>query len=138
MSRQIADLIDVLSRDNWVDYSQPENQIVPEFFFRDETSGNNNFFHQLVFSLELFLRIDCPTELNPAPGVQPAMPVKVQYDLVLAQRWLENVEIEKTKPSKTAPQSTITFNFQNKKHQMETLKNFGWTLKYVFFINHSF
>lgn len=130
MSRQVYDLIDVLARPEWIDFSRPENQIVPEFFYRDDSAGNNKFFHQLLLSLELFLRITSRSPLNDSLGQRHSWPVKVRYDLVLAQRWLENVEIESPGAANPAAQSTVTFHFQNKTSQVAVLRNFGWTLKY--------
>ncbi|KAF3923518.1 hypothetical protein ABW21_db0209384 [Orbilia brochopaga] len=129
MARQVYDLIDVLARPEWIDFSQQENQIVPEFFFRDDSAGNNKFFHQLLLSLELFLRITSRSPLNNSIGQTYGWPVKVRYDLVLAQRWLENVEIETPASAHPATQSTVTFHFQNKNTQVDILRNFGWTLK---------
>ncbi|KAJ6260390.1 hypothetical protein Dda_4616 [Drechslerella dactyloides] len=130
MGRQVYDLIDVLARPEWIDFSRQENQIVPEFFYRDDSAGNNKFFHQLLLSLELFLRITSRSPLNNSLGQTYGWPVKVRYDLVLAQRWLENVEIESSPSAHPAAQSTVTFHFQNKNTQVDILRNFGWTLKW--------
>lgn len=129
MGRQVYELIDVLARREWVDFSDIENQIVPDFFFRDDNAGNNRFFQQLLLSIELFLRMNSRGPLNHTVKSRPSLPVKVRYDLVLAQRWLENVEIERPKASRSGTQSLVTFRFQNKALQVETLRNFGWTLK---------
>lgn len=129
MGRQVYDLVDVLARPEWIDFSLLENQIVPEFFYRDDSAGNNKFFHQLLLSLELFLRITSRSPLNDSPGQRHQWPIKVRYDCVLARRWLENVEIESPTSSHPAAQSTVTFHFQNKNSQIDVLRNFGWTLK---------
>ncbi|KAK6360765.1 hypothetical protein TWF730_006889 [Orbilia blumenaviensis] len=130
MGRQVYDLVDVLARPEWVDFSKLENQIVPEFFYRDDSAGNNKFFHQLLLSLELYLRVTSRSPLNNSLGKHYSWPVKVRYDLVLAQRWLENVEIESPSPTHPAAHSTVTFHFQNKNSQIDILRNFGWTLKW--------
>lgn len=62
---------------------------------------------------------------------QTAIAEKVSWDLVLAQRWLENVEIQPPKVAKEGS-SSVSFGFKNKESQVDALKEFAWTLKYVF------
>ena len=62
---------------------------------------------------------------------QTAIAEKVSWDLVLAQRWLENVEIQPPKVAKEGS-SSVSFGFKNKESQVDALQEFAWTLKYVF------
>ena len=60
MEQQIADLIIVLSRPEWIDFSKPENQVVAKFFSNATYTDHGRyqaFFHQLLLSMELDLRI---------------------------------------------------------------------------------
>lgn len=86
-----------------------------------EPGVTNAFFHQLLLALELYLRIGV---VHP----QSAIAEKVSWDLVLAQRWLENVEIQPPKVAKEGS-SSVSFGFKNKETQVVALKEFAWTLK---------
>jgi hypothetical protein len=64
------------------------------------------------------------------------IPEKIRWDLILAQRWLENVEVEAPKKVKDGKgkrngeqKSSVSFKFPHKKTQIEALRNFAWTLK---------
>ena len=61
---------------------------------------------------------------------QIPLPEKVRWDLVLAKRWLENVEIQPPRVAKEGS-SSVSFGFKNKDRQIDALKEFAWTLKYV-------
>ncbi|KAI5818941.1 hypothetical protein BZA77DRAFT_242727 [Pyronema omphalodes] len=130
---QIGDLVGVLCRPNWVDFSIPENQTVPQFLNSDDTSVSNSFFHQLLLSIELYLRVK--QKGSASKSSVEMMPEKIRWDIMLAQRWLENVEIEP--PRKVAsnsrgegPKSSIGFKFPNKKNQIDSLREFAWSLKW--------
>lgn len=119
---QISDLISALLRPSWIDFSLPENQVVSRFLRSTEPGVTNAFFHQLLLALELYLRIGI---VRP----QTAIAEKVSWDLVLAQRWLENVEIQPPKVAKEGS-SSVSFGFKNKESQVDALKEFAWTLKW--------
>jgi hypothetical protein len=57
MEQQIADLITVLSHKDWVDFSRPENQVIAKYFTSRDQGKYQRFFHQLLLSIELFVRI---------------------------------------------------------------------------------
>lgn len=118
---QIADLVAALCRPSWVDFSRAENHIAARFLA--DPSLSNGFFHQLLLSVELYLRIK--TRHMSAAG----LPEPVRWNLMLAQRWLENVEIEPPQKLGSREKSSIGFRFPNKKNQIDALKNFAWTLK---------
>ncbi|KAF8468440.1 hypothetical protein BDZ91DRAFT_722654 [Kalaharituber pfeilii] len=122
LETQISDLISALLRPSWIDFSVPENQVVSHFLRSTEPGVQNGFFHQLLLALELYLRIKISK-------LQKAIAAKVSWDLVLAQRWLENVEIQAPKVAKEGS-SSVSFGFKNKESQREALKEFAWTLKW--------
>ncbi|KAF8426557.1 hypothetical protein EV426DRAFT_530310 [Tirmania nivea] len=119
---QVSDLISALLRPSWIDFSLLENQVVSRFLRSTEPGVTNAFFHQLLLALELYLRIGV---VRP----QTAIAEKVSWDLVLAQRWLENVEIQPPKVAKEGS-SSVSFGFKNKESQVDALKEFAWTLKW--------
>jgi len=60
------------------------------------------------------------------------LPEKIRWDLMLAKRWLENVEIQPPKAANEGKSSSVSFGFKNKARQVDALKEFAWTLKYVY------
>ncbi|KAI9815793.1 MAG: hypothetical protein M1827_002189 [Pycnora praestabilis] len=129
LERQISDLITVLSRSDWTDFSHPKNQVVARFFMSDDQAEYHHFFLQLLLSVELHLRIHSSSHTeNAKKKLLPQLPPKVAWDLAVAQRWLENMAIETTKTS--SKQSVIKFNLRSKNRQIEALRDFAWTLKW--------
>jgi hypothetical protein len=124
LSSQISDLVAALCRPGWVDFSLPENQTVAKFLASKNPGISNSFFHQLLLAIELYLR------RKPHNGLTD-IPEKIRWDLILAQRWLENVEIEPPKKvrGRGEPKSSVGFKFPNKKNQVDALKDFAWALK---------
>ena len=137
LDSQIADLVAALCRPSWVDFSLPKNQTVAQFLSNSDTAISNSFFHQLLLSIELYLRTKSrggSGSGSGSPSRPPAdIPEKIRWDLMLAQRWLENVEIEPPRKMKGRGEqkSSVGFLFPNKKNQIEALRNFAWTLKWV-------
>jgi hypothetical protein len=109
MEKQIADLIVVLSRHEWVDFSKPENQVVAKFFANATyTDGGRykKFFHQLLLSMELDLRIHSRHHADWAKEkILSQLPPCIAYDLALARKWRECMTIEKFKTGSDSNQS---------------------------------
>ncbi|KAH0541877.1 hypothetical protein FGG08_003682 [Glutinoglossum americanum] len=117
MEKQIADLITVLSRSDWIDFSRQENQVVAKFFTSKDQDRYRLFFHQLLLSVELFHRIHSNDHSTWAKKrLLPQLPPKIAWDLAVAQRWIENMGIEK--PKAKPQQVSINFIFHNKKRQL--------------------
>ena len=126
---QIADLLTVLSNLDWIDFSQPGNQVVAKYFDSEVEKIKRKFFHQLLLAVELHLRIESPDHEPAAKSeVLERLPPKVAWDLALAKRWLDHMEIERTQLSTT--QSTFTFTLASKKVQKEALWSFAQALKW--------
>lgn len=130
LDNQISDLVAALCRPSWVDFSLPENQTVAKFLNNPDPGISNSFFHQLLLATELHLRVKCSKSLHGKPLTD--IPEKIRWDLMLAQRWLENVEIEPPRKVKGRGEqkSSVGFKFPNKKNQIAALRNFAWTLKW--------
>lgn len=99
LDKQITDLILVLSRPGyWIDFSLPKNQIVTRFIF--DTAHINHaqylkFFHQLLLSMELDLRIHSTQHDEWAKEkLLETLPPAIRWNLALSRRWRENVRIE--------------------------------------------
>lgn len=99
LDKQITDLILVLSRpDHWIDFSQPKNNIVTRFIF-DTANVNHDqylkFFHQLLLSMELDLRIRSRQHVDGAKEqLLEQLPPAIRWNLALSRRWRDNVRIE--------------------------------------------
>jgi hypothetical protein len=99
MEKQIADLIVVLSRKEWIDFSRPENQVVAKFFANAAYADEGRyklFFHQLLLSMELDLRISSRNHQEWAKGkLLSQLPPRIAWDLVLARKWRECMSIRR-------------------------------------------
>jgi hypothetical protein len=130
LDKQITDLILVLSRPDWIDFTNPRNQVVTRFIF--ETSEENQeqyqkFFHQLLLSLELELRIQSPQHSKHAKEkLLHQIPPTIQWNLALARRWRENVRIYDW--GMTAEETRLRYKL--KKRQVKALKRFAQIMKW--------
>lgn len=129
MEQQIADLIVVLTHPTWIDFSNPKNQVVAKFFDSPDQHKKHDFFHQLLLSVELYLRIHSKNHADKAKRkLLLQLPPTIAWDLAVAQRWLENMSIKKSRTSHN--QSTFSFDLRSKTRQKEALKIFAATLKW--------
>ncbi|KAF2471380.1 uncharacterized protein BDR25DRAFT_26361 [Lindgomyces ingoldianus] len=129
MEQQITDLITVLTHPSWIDFSNPKNQVVAKFFDSPDQHRKQDFFHQLLLSVELYLRIHSSGHLDKAKRkLILQLPPTIAWDLAVAQRWLENMTITKSRTSQN--QSTFSFELRSKARQKEALKTFAATLKW--------
>lgn len=109
LDKQITDLILVLSRPDWIDFTNPRNQVVTRFIFdhlqdaESEHPGHNaefqeqyrKFFHQLLLSLELEMRIQSEQHGEWAKEkLLMQIPPRIQWGLALARRWRQNVRVD--------------------------------------------
>ena len=129
MEQQIQDLIDILLNPQWLDFSNPRNQVVAKWFDSPDQRKKQEFFHQLLLSVELYLRIHSQQHSSKAKQkfileLHPA----IAWDLAVAQRWLDNMSITKKRESKT--QSTFNFQLKSKGRQREALRHFAAMLKW--------
>lgn len=150
MEKQIADLIIVLSRREWIDFSRPENQVVAKFFANATyTDGGRYkaFFHQLLLCMELDLRINSKQHAEWAKEkLLNQLPPSIAYDLVLARRWRQCMKIEKFKTGGDPEQSVflafsfyiftasdrviVKFRLLQKRTQVRALRKFARALKW--------
>lgn len=129
LEQQIADLIAVLTNAHWIDFSLPKNQVVAKFFDSPDQHKKQEFFHQLLLSVELYLRIHSREhDEKVKKKLVKQLPTTIAWDLAIAQRWLDNMMITKTRTSST--QSTFSFELKSKRRQTEALKHFAMTLKW--------
>lgn len=109
MEKQIADLIIVLSRPEWIDFSRPENQVVAKFFANaiyTDHGRYKTFFHQLLLSMELDYRIHSKHHAEWAKEkLLSQLPPRIAWDLALARKWHECMTIEKFKTGADPEQS---------------------------------
>ena len=113
MEKQIADLIMILSRPEWTDFSKPENQVVAKFFANATYTDHGRyktFFHQLLLSMELDLRINSKQHVALAKErLLSQLPPSIAWDLALARKWRECMTIEKYKTGGDVEQSLFNF-----------------------------
>nr|XP_036584211.1 uncharacterized protein CTRU02_05855 [Colletotrichum truncatum]KAF6793600.1 hypothetical protein CTRU02_05855 [Colletotrichum truncatum] len=130
LDKQITDLIMVLSRPDWIDFTNPKNQVVARYIFDPSHSSQAQymkFCHQLVLSMELDLRIHSKLHGDWAKEkLVPQLPPTIQWDLALARRWREHVRVEGY--GKTVDQ--INLRFRLKKRQIKMLRRFAQIMKW--------
>ncbi|KAI0181444.1 hypothetical protein GGR52DRAFT_38662 [Hypoxylon sp. FL1284] len=130
MERQITDLVMCLSGSDWIDFSNPKNQVATKFIY--DTSSDNKeqyhkFFYQLLLSLELQLRINSKHHMDGAKERLVAqIPPKIQWNMALAKRWRDFVRVEDY--GKTAEQ--VKLRYKLKKRQVKMLKRFAQMMKW--------
>ena len=131
LDRQITDLIMALSRpDYWIDFTVPRNQVVTRFIF-DTGHANHDqyerFFHQLLLSLELELRISSPLHSDWAKEkLLQQLPPSLQWNLALARRWKDNIRVDAY--GKSAENVKLRLKLKNR--QMHMLKRFAGMMKW--------
>jgi hypothetical protein len=98
LDKQITDLILVLSRPDWIDFSNPRNQVATRFIFErgpENQEQFHKFFHQLLLSLELELRIQSEQHSDWAKEkLTSQIPPSIQWNLALARRWQDFVRVD--------------------------------------------
>ncbi|KAI1135304.1 hypothetical protein F5Y05DRAFT_178468 [Hypoxylon sp. FL0543] len=130
MERQITDLVMCLSSPDWIDFSNPKNQVVTKFIY--DTGPENQqqyhkFFYQLVLSLELELRINSRLHTDWAKErLMEQIPPKIQWNLALARRWKDFVRVEDFGET---PES-IRLRYRLRKRQVKMLKRFAQMMKW--------
>ncbi|KAK6598456.1 hypothetical protein H4I95_09066 [Botrytis cinerea] len=111
MEKQIADLIIALSRREWIDFSQPKNHVVAKFFADGAYSDHGRyraFFHQLLLSMELELRIQSKHHSEEAKErLLAQLPPWISWDLAVAKKWRECMTIEKYKTGDEFQQTMV-------------------------------
>jgi hypothetical protein len=130
LDKQITDLIMVLSRADWIDFTNPRNQVVTKFIF--DTSQPNapmflKFFHQLLLSAELDLRINSKHHLAEAKEkLLSQIPPTIQWSMAVARRWRDNMRIDDYGPSP----DQLHLRLKLKKRQVKMLKRFAQMMKW--------
>ena len=126
---QIADLLNVLGSASyeWIDFSDSRQQVLAKFVRSRDARLKQRFFQQLVLSIELYLRIHSPNIYSQPDRTRllTQLPLKIAWDLAVAQRWLENISTSKAGTVETSPgKSTFTFDLRSKNRQKEALQVF--------------
>ncbi|TEY70409.1 hypothetical protein BOTCAL_0104g00200 [Botryotinia calthae] len=143
MEKQIADLIIALSRREWIDFSQPKNHVVAKFFADGAYSDHGRyraFFHQLLLSMELELRIQSKHHSEEAKErLLAQLPPWISWDLAVAKKWRECMTIEKYKTGDEFQQNssrqeadfnTVKFRLLRKRSQVKALRKFARAMKW--------
>jgi hypothetical protein len=130
LDKQITDLIMVLSRADWIDFTNPRNQIVTKFIF-DTALANQaqylKFFHQLLLGVELDLRITSKSHDDSAKErLLTQLPPTIQWTLAVARRWRENVRVE---TYGNTPDS-IRLRYKLRRRQAKMVKRFAQMMKW--------
>ncbi|KAL1841693.1 hypothetical protein VTJ49DRAFT_6732 [Mycothermus thermophilus] len=130
LDTQITDLIMVLTRPDWIDFTVPKNQVVTRFIF-DISPANaatyHKFFHQLLLSLELELRIQSRHHMSEAKEkLLSQLPPTIQWNLALARRWRDNIRVA----DYGATPEELQLRYKLKRRQVSMLKRFAQMMKW--------
>ncbi|KAI1325609.1 hypothetical protein F5Y16DRAFT_377353 [Xylariaceae sp. FL0255] len=130
MEQQIMDLVMCLSSPDWIDFTNPRNQVVTKFIYDTEPENHaqyHKFFYQLLLSMELEQRINSRLHIDKAKErLMGQIPPKIQWNLALARRWRDNVRVEAY--GDTA--DDIRLRFKLRKRQGRMLKRFAQMMKW--------
>lgn len=109
MEKQIADLIIILSGPQWIDFSDPRNHVVAKFFSGAsyaEEARYKKFFHQLLLSIELDVRINSKYHAEmPKQKLLSQLPPCIAWDLALSRKWRECISIKRSRVHRDLEQS---------------------------------
>lgn len=151
MEKQIADLIIALSRREWIDFSLPRNHVFAKFFAGGAYAADHGryraFFHQLLLSMELELRIQSKHHSEEAKErLLAQLPPWISWDLAFAKKWRECMVIDKYRTTDDDQESkfsflgrhseketncvTVKFRFLKKKSQVKALRKFARAMKW--------
>lgn len=146
LDKQIMDLILVLSRPGWIDFTDAKNQVATRFIFdaaEADPEMYEKFLHQLLLSMELEMRIHSTKHGDWAKEKLLAqIPPIIQWNLALARRWREHVRIDAfgNEPAQgivmmiylvdVADHFIVKLRYKLKKKQVKALKKFATTMKW--------
>ena len=95
VGRQIAVLIAVLDTFYWTDFSEPKAQVIAAYYETEDLEVVHLFFHQLMLSVELHLRIESTNfDHFEKRRFLSLLPDRVGWSVALAKIWLSNVFIK--------------------------------------------
>lgn len=130
LEKQITDLIMALSRPHWIDFTDPKNQVVTRFIFDPFPEDHDEylaFFHQLLLSIELNVRIHNKQHSEYAKDkLLQQIPPTIRWTLALARRWSDYVRVDQYGPTV----DDVKLRFKLKRRQTKMLKKFATTLKW--------
>jgi hypothetical protein len=146
LDKQIMDLLLVLSRPDWIDFTEPKNQVVTRFIFNPEDTNPDvyhKFFHQLLLSLELELRIHSKGHSEWArERLLGQIPPTIRWNLALARRWKDHVRVDGFGGTPDQSEllvsaggqrmltSVANLRYKLKKRQVKVLKRFAHAMKW--------
>ena len=146
LDKQITDLILVLSRPTWVDFTEQRNQVVTRFIFDQDESNSEQyclFLHQLLLSMELDLRISSRQHSDWAKEkLLRQIPPSILWSLALARRWREYVRIDaygntpaecRSLPSRETSRAdcwVARLRYKLKKRQVKMIRRFAQAMKW--------
>ncbi|KAJ2905147.1 hypothetical protein MKZ38_006224 [Zalerion maritima] len=130
MERQITDLVLVLSKPDWIDYTKARNMVPTRYMYDPvniKTEEFFKFFHQLLFSLELELRISWKEHTDASKdALLKQLPPRVLWSLALARRWREYVRIDEFGKHP----GDVLFRYKRRGKQVRMLKRFAQIMKW--------
>ena len=135
MFKQIAVLIAVLDTPHWIDFSNPKFQVIAASYDSTEPETIQRFFHQLLLSIELHLRIES-IDFNDVEKQQclVSLPDRVAWTVALAKIWLSHVTIKEVDHTRSEDSWALLPSFHvtpyDKLTRMKHVEELGWALKW--------
>ena len=135
MGQQIAVLIAVLDTYDWINFADPEYQVIARLYENDNPIESHLFYHQLLLSIELHLRIQgAQLEDSEKWRILSELPDRVQWSVALAMIWLSKVSIKQT--SVPDPENSwdclplVQVIPHDKLVRIRQVEQLGWALKW--------
>ena len=151
IAKQIEDLVLALSSADFVDLTNPRNQVVTKFIYdaaaatesEEGRAQYTSFFYQLLLALELDLRINSPVVEGDGDGgnhtdgdddrsratrerLIALIPPRIQWNLALARRWRHNIRVEDWGDDPV----NVKLKFRLRKRQSNVLQRFARLMKW--------
>ena len=132
--QQIPMLIAALDNPVWIDFRDPCAQVLAQFYDNHDVEVEQRFCHQLLLSVELYLRLEEFTrhfDKDDIRSLLAGINEKVAHDLALAQIWLNKMTFEPLDGGFLRPPTMFRITAFTKTKQKERLLDFANNMKWA-------
>ncbi|KAL2036656.1 hypothetical protein N7G274_010606 [Stereocaulon virgatum] len=132
--QQIPMLIAALDNPVWIDFRDPCAQVLAQFYDNHDVEVEQRFCHQLLLSVELYLRLEEFTrhfDKDDVRSLLAGINEKVAHDLALAQIWLSKMTFEPLDGGFLRPPTMFRITALTKTKQKERLLDFANNMKWA-------
>ena len=122
-------LIAALSDSCWVDFRNPESQVLANYYDTEDIDVEKHFWQQLLLSVELDLRLQAAVDQEDL--MMSHVPEKVAWDVALSKVWLSKMALVPIDEGFLRPATTFHVTALTKNTQKERLLGFARSMKWA-------